>query len=317
MTSLVSVVMPAFNVEPFIGSAIESILSQTYQAWELIVIDDGSIDATAQLVSDYQDPRIRLHSMSENQGLASARNAGLAKVRGSLVAWLDADDLSHPRRLERQVNALSRWPEVGMCGTWVQTFGSSPPMTWRYPTDPDTVRCRMVFDDPLATSSTMMRRECLEGLANGFDSSMAPAEDYDMWERITRRWPAMNLGRTLTNYRLHASQTSIVNSESQVRAVLAIQGRQLESMGIKPTERELAIHLEIGVRWNFTADVGDVDEIAAWLERLRVANREAQSYPQSAFMRVLEDRWNRVLRGHGRRFAGLFKSSIRRIPTRY
>src|SRR5262245_39958720 len=113
---LVSVVMPAYNGERFVVEAVRSILAQTFRDFELIVVDDGSTDRTAELVAAEQsrDPRVVVHRQPSNQGFRIALNAGCALARGELIARMDADDVSLPERFERQVAFLRAHPEVGV-----------------------------------------------------------------------------------------------------------------------------------------------------------------------------------------------------------
>lgn len=107
---LVSVIMPSFNAERFIAEAIDSVISQTVEDWELIIVDDASTDATAAIAAAYQrrDPRIRLIAQTTNQGAASARNRGLDDARGKLIAFIDSDDIWYPEKTAKQVAALER-----------------------------------------------------------------------------------------------------------------------------------------------------------------------------------------------------------------
>jgi glycosyltransferase involved in cell wall biosynthesis len=112
MSDLVSVIMPCYNYGAFIHGAINSVLSQTHQNWELLIINDGSTDDTIERVEQFDDPRIRLITI-DNSGVSVARNIGLDAARGEFIAFLDADDLWDARKTELQLNVFSRHPEVG------------------------------------------------------------------------------------------------------------------------------------------------------------------------------------------------------------
>lgn len=116
----VSVIMPARNEEPYIGAAIESVLRQSYRSLELLVIDDGSVDRTSGVVRSFRDPRIRLYRNTEPRGSAACRNLALQMARGEVVACQDADDISHPRRLERQLAELQAGEGPRIVGCWVE-----------------------------------------------------------------------------------------------------------------------------------------------------------------------------------------------------
>jgi glycosyltransferase involved in cell wall biosynthesis len=177
----VSVLMPVFNGEKYIHQAIESILVQTYRDFELVVVDDGSTDRTAEIINTYTDTRIRYIQNSTNLGLAAARNRAIEISNGQYLAWLDSDDISSPTRLEKQVGLLNQNKEIVLTGTWVKTIEPNQERIWRYPTNKDYLRARFLFDNPFATSSVMLKRtqKITSGLK--FDSRYPPAEDYDLW----------------------------------------------------------------------------------------------------------------------------------------
>ena len=108
---LVSIIMPAYNAEKYIEEAIESVLKQTYRNWELIIVNDCSIDATEQIVKKYQeqDERIKFHSLTENQGVANARNTAIQNARGRYLAFLDSDDMWLPEKLEKQIGFMNNY----------------------------------------------------------------------------------------------------------------------------------------------------------------------------------------------------------------
>src|ERR1043165_9066720 len=117
MSPHVTVLMAVYNGEPFLAKAIDSILAQTYEDFELLVVDDGSTDATPDIVRSYGDRRVRTVRNPRNIGLARSLNVGLAEARGALVARHDADDLSYPDRFRRQVEFLAAHPDVAVLGT--------------------------------------------------------------------------------------------------------------------------------------------------------------------------------------------------------
>lgn len=286
----VSVVIPIYNAEAYVGEALDSVLRQTFGDFELLAIDDGSTDRSADVVLARNDARIRLVRNAENLGLAGVRNLALSAVRGEYIAWLDADDVSLPPRLERQVALLDDDASLAMCGTWVRTLGTTQPREWHYPTAPDVIRARFLFDDPFATSSVMIRRSIL-GDALRFEMAYPPAEDYDLWERVSAGHRTANVPEVLTLYRVHAMQTSRAKAESQRRAIWAIQARQLARLGIAASDDERELHLDIGAAWAFDQPLVKVAKAAAWLERLERANQSTRQYDLHAFRSVLFERW--------------------------
>lgn len=291
---LVSVLMPVYNGAKYLRQAMDSVLSQTFGDFEFIVVDDGSTDESADIVRGYADERIRLVQNENNLGLAGARNRALREAGGKYIAWLDADDYSDERRLETQVELLEHHEDVGVCGSWVEIVGGREGEIWRFPVDGEAVKARMLFEDPIATSSVLMRRSLIEENALAFDLSQPPAEDYDLWEKLSRITKLVNIAETLTTYRIHGAQTSAKKAQAQLDAVWRVQERQLLALGLVPTEGEKTVHLNTGVRWLFSGDIAYVKAVERWLSKIARANRERQMYPEPWFSEELARRWRQV-----------------------
>jgi glycosyltransferase involved in cell wall biosynthesis len=184
---LVSVVIPAYNAERFIGEAIESVLTQTYGPVELIVVDDGSTDATAEVASSYPEARV---IRQENTGPSAARNRGFEASVGELIAFHDSDDAMTPDKLEIQVSHLLASPEamivVGEQKLIVEPGAELP--FWAEGTKVPVVlppRPPGLSDEPLVHPMTMVLRREVFGLVGGFDEDMRPAEDLDWMLRAS------------------------------------------------------------------------------------------------------------------------------------
>ena len=217
--------MPAYNAESYIQDALLSLSRQTFSNFEILVVDDGSTDGTLRILRNFGDQRLQYTSLGSNRGLAGARNVGISMATGRYIAWLDADDVALPDRLKIQLQFLDNNRQVAICGSWVRTFGSGTSTTWRYPRRSQYIKAHLLFDDPLATSAVMMRRDILEDFDLAFDSSMPPAEDYDLWERASRKYLIANIPKVLTAYRMHSLQTTAKLVNQQRDSVERIQRR--------------------------------------------------------------------------------------------
>lgn len=212
-TPLVSVIMPAYNQEDFIQSSIESVLSQTYSNWELVVINDGSTDRTKEVVESFSDQRIILINQ-ENQGVSKTRNNGLAASKGELIAFLDADDLWLPKKLEKQVQQFQTLGEnVGFIHAYYTEFdnrGEYSPKPFKHlkglNIDGDVKRS-IVIHDFVATLTVMIKREVLESIGD-FDTTLSGPEDWDLWIRIAQKYQFGFIAEPLARYRLSASGLS-------------------------------------------------------------------------------------------------------------
>ncbi len=185
----VSVIMPVFNGERYVGQAISSVLEQSYRNFELVIIDDGSRDSTKRRVERFRDDRIRFYEHNDNQGIAASRNDGLSKAKGPYIAWLDSDDIASPSRLERQLDFLEKNRKYGLCSSNVVSIdaeGRQSSGKW-WNTSNIPVDWQMLWTNPIAQSSVMIRKSLLEKPPLAYDPSYSPAEDYHLWCRLVQR----------------------------------------------------------------------------------------------------------------------------------
>lgn len=200
---LISVLLPVYNAAPYIREAIESILSQTYRHFELIVINDGSTDDSGQVIASIIDPRIRVIEQA-NGGLPVALNRAIGVAQGAYLARQDADDISLPLRFERQVEYLETHPQCGMVGTWAEIKSDNPKVAkaHTHPTGSVVLKFELLFDNPFVHSSMLIRRQAIErvGLYSA-EKHIRPAEDYELWCRVAREFEVANLPEYLQIYR--------------------------------------------------------------------------------------------------------------------
>lgn len=241
----VTVLMPVYNAARFVEAAIRSVLAQTFDDFELVVIDDGSSDDSARIVRSFDDPRIRFVQNERNLGLTPTLNRGLALARGEFVARQDADDLSEPPRLERQVAFLDANPEVAVVGSWYTKIGEhGEPLGKRTPpTDDVSVQWAMLSYCPIVHSAATFRRDAITALG-AYDERFGYAEDFDLWSRVAKRYRMANVPEYLVQYRvLPTSMTATIGDSSDVGAQLSLANVRslLEALGESaPTPRQHA-----------------------------------------------------------------------------
>ena len=228
----ISVIMPAYNAEKYIKEAIDSILSQTYGDFELIVLNDCSKDRTEEIILSYRDDRIVYLKNPQNMGVAATLNRGLAAARGEYIARMDADDISLPQRFEKQVAFLDAHPEIAVLGTNCETFDESGPLyTGWSATDPAQMKVDLLFSCGLAHPSVMMRREVVQSLG-GYDLEFEGMEDYDLWCRVAESHGVTTLADILFRYRVHSGQVTKNPSEKYMARLRRLKMRQLSLLGI-------------------------------------------------------------------------------------
>jgi glycosyltransferase involved in cell wall biosynthesis len=216
---LVSIVMPVHNAEAVVADAVDSILEQTLKDFEFIIVDDGSSDDSGKILRKYaeQDKRIKLYFQPQS-GLIASLNKHCRLARANYIARMDADDISLPTRLEKQLRFLETHPAIGVLGTWIRDVDHhrKPIIEWPVPADPSVVRWFLFFGNCIAHSSVMMRRDLLERLGY-YRPEAIYVEDYDLWIRAAEVTGVANIPEVLVEYRVSEGSVSARNLEVQER----------------------------------------------------------------------------------------------------
>ena len=213
----VSVLMPVYNGERYLREAIEGILNQTFTDFEFIIIDDGSTDGTAAILDSYSDSRIQVIHLP-HRGLTKSLQFGLQTARGEFFARQDADDISLPTRLERQVNFLQDHPEVAVVGIDMRQIDQDGNfLKWmRLPRDDRAIRSHLVKVSPFGHGSIMARRACLLAVG-GYRSEFALTQDRDLWLRVAECYQMAILPEPLYLLRKHKASVSTTQRGLQRR----------------------------------------------------------------------------------------------------
>lgn len=287
----VSVVMPALNAEKYIAEAIESILGQTFSDLEFIIINDGSTDGTAEILESYRtrDPRIRVYHQ-KNSGVATAMNLGCQLAQGKYIARMDADDISLPQRLARQIAYLDQHPEISICGTWMHTFWQSKQELVRYPEDPDIALCTLPFQMPFVGGSLMFDRRLYAERGVHYNPHVGATDDYLFIVECSKYCRVSSVPEVLYRYRSHSMQVTKVQKQQQQWFARQIRLQQLEELGLQPSDDEISLHESI-CTWQVEGDKERVKKIEDWLVKLKSTNLRNGKYPKTAFARVLADYW--------------------------
>ncbi len=233
ITPVVSVVMPTYNGEKFLRPAIESILSQTLADFEFIVIDDASTDSTPSILAEFKDDRIRRFRNDCNLGIAGATNRALAVATGEYVALQDHDDVSHPHRLQTQVDYLDAHPKIALVGSAATRIDERDAVwdTVVEPSDELDLKWELLFGCHFRHMTLMVRRRAILEIG-GYrqDASFRFATDYDMLSRAAMRYGVANLTEPLVLWRRHGGATSIEHEQEQNRSAATISFRNLREL---------------------------------------------------------------------------------------
>lgn len=226
----VSVVMSVLNGEDFLAEAIESILGQTLRDFEFVIIDDGSTDRTAEILSEYatRDRRVQVFR-HPNEGRAESLNWGTRLATGRYIARMDADDVALPHRLKDQAELMDARPELGLVGGALEFISRDRRSlgTVRPPVEDSILRTDMRHCNPFYHPTVMMRKEVAVA-AGGYRRALRDADDYDLFLRIAERSKMANLAHPILLYRIHSNQASITKMAHQALCILA--GRAAASL---------------------------------------------------------------------------------------
>lgn len=290
---LVSVLMPVFNAEEFLKEAIESILTQTYTNIEFLIFNDGSTDKSAEIITSFQDERIRFFNSENNKGYVTHLNRGLTFAKGKYIARMDADDISLPDRLEKQVRFLESNSDIGICGgrtEVIDEFGNHLSFSCHYLFDKE-LRILLFKDSCFSHPAVMLRREVLEINGCEYDIDLVPAEDYGLWYSISLKTKLANLPDVLLKYRKHNTQITKRKKSSQSAATDIIRKRIVEDfLERKLNVKEAKLHNSL---LNNHYEVSKEYIIAAekWLLYLIEHNRNGNYYDHKIFKRYLAEVW--------------------------
>lgn len=292
----VSIIMPAYNTARFIRAAIDSVLAQTYKNFELIIVDDCSPDDCAAICQSYSDTRLRLVSLTENRGLAGARNAGIEAAKGEFIGFLDSDDVAVPERLTLQLAYFESHPNCILLGGGYRRMheeGALLPGENLFPLPSPAIRPMLLLRNNFNASTVTLRRSALP--AGGFRSIFA--EDYDFISRMTfnSTGELANLPVVLAHYRINPGSLSNTTRRASVRdALWEIQHPMLSRLGLQASTEEREAHQIISFASYDGINFELLQRVDRWMRKLLEANTRTWQYNDTDFRMALGDAWFRL-----------------------
>lgn len=251
MEPKVSVIMPIYNAEKYVKETIDGILNQTFEDFELLLINDHPTDKTMEIVKDIKDSRIRIIENERNRGIAYSRNRGLEEARGQYIALMDDDDLTDRERLKLEVDFLDSHLDIGVIGGSSVNIDESNRQQSEPAfilTNPDYIRAQMMFFCPMANSSTMFRKNIIEAYGIRYQENCLGMEDYRFWIEMSLHTKITNFQKTFLYWRSSATgETSriIENRREERKKLFAeFQIYGLESNGFRLSDQEKKVFTE-------------------------------------------------------------------------
>lgn len=282
----ITVLMPAYNAEKYIGEAIESILNQSFSDFELMIIDDGSSDSTMNIVDSFKDARIRVVTNEKNLGLIATLNKGLSLIKTEFVARMDADDISLPKRLETQLKFMRANPDVGVCGTWYDNIlpDGSEKKGGRYLPSHNEILFKNLYQLHIIHGTTMMRMQVIRDNDLSFNPSFSHSEDYDFFARFAEVSKLHNIQESLYIIRHHEESVSKKFSDVQIGNSNRVKTRIFNQIGVSVVEHQLTSYLEL-MHQNYGAIGGEKRTGLLQLLTDLIEANETSSYLPSAYLR--------------------------------
>lgn len=283
---LISVIMAVYNDEKYIKEAIDSVLAQTHQEFELIIIDDGSTDSTLQIIQSYRDERILLLRNEGNKGLPYSLNRGLEAAKGKYIARMDGDDICHPRRLERQLAYMDSHHNITICGSNRMLFGNGKCIECRCPETSEELKVRMLFGTPIAHPSWFIRKSDFDKYHFRYNESFRRSQDYELFYRVMQKCQAACVQEPLLKYRVVSKSGKSLMVEE--RYTMKVARRILKDLHMHPSPKEL--RLLLGYENDLKRLTNQINLILLY-EKMISANHEWGLFDEQ----ILRDTLNRML----------------------
>ncbi|MFL5753380.1 MAG: glycosyltransferase family 2 protein [Bacteroidia bacterium] len=287
---LVSVLMPAYNAAQFVGEAISSVLEQSYENFELIIINDGSNDSTESEIALFDDERIHYYKNEQNIGLIATLNNGIELCKGKYIVRMDADDVCLHKRIEKQVQFMEQHSEVAVAGSWYYAFTLADGIEVKGGEDPDVLKSTLIFNTPLCHPATIIRKSILNSYNFRYDPKYRHVEDYELWMRISKVAKISNVQEFLFRYRSHDMQVSMQHNGYQKDVADVLRGRYLAEMGFVFSDEELATHNLVAANIPITSKE-QLDKIDQWFKKLLQQNGDKRNFEPHAFKKVIGKFW--------------------------
>jgi len=283
---MVSVIMAAYNTRGFISAALDSVFSQTYPDFQIIVVDDASSDGTAEILRSYKDSRLVVLHNETRSGAAFSRNKAMDEATGEYLAVLDADDFWAPDKLETQVEFMDEHPKAAGVGSYVYETDESGKRirAVRFPVYPGQIRCSTFFRCTIVHSSVMLRHSFMTDNELRYNEMFPGSHDFELWSRAVFAGNFHHIPRYLTYYRRNPGQISRDVTGTQKEHAIKVYLTLLQKMGFEPTAIELDCHLRLaGIDTDPEDEKTKCKNVLDWCEKLYYRNQENMVFRQYIF----------------------------------
>jgi glycosyltransferase involved in cell wall biosynthesis len=272
----ITIVMPVHNGAMYLKETIDNVLLQTYADFIFLIFNDGSTDETEQIILSYADNRIQYMKNDYNMGLVKTLNRGIDLVKTEFLARIDADDLWHPKKLEKQLELMDIHPEVGICGTSIRKFGAYESDLY-FPVNNSGLKVGFLFYCCMSHPSVLFRMSFLKSIGIRYREDYFPAEDYKMWVDCLNYTQIYNIPEILVYYRQHDSQITQDSNCAQIRLTNQVRLELLEELSSGFTKEEKDFHINKFLKSEFNS-VKAIKLHDNWTKKLLHINNKARAF---------------------------------------
>ncbi len=292
---LVTVLMPVYNAGAFLRPTLETLLGQTYRDFEFLIVNDCSTDDSLETIRSFGDPRIRVHTNPVNMGQTKSLNVGLRLARGKYIVVNDADDYSLPRRIETQLDFITKHPEYPVvgCSCYIMDREGKILRTFLRPTDPREIQLQFLSDTPMTHGSVIMQKDAILAMG-GYNEEFRIIQDYELWSTLMRKGSrVMNIPDLLVVIRTFADSISFKERDAQTLE----NGRTIQANVEAMTGLTISLDEAVRQRHFFVAPERLSRDDFAQAEKLFIREYEglrAEIHPGESYLR--EDLANRLVK---------------------
>ena len=288
----ITVLMPVYNAEKYLAEAIDSILNQSFDNFELLIINDGSTDNSEKIILSYSDNRIRYVKNEKNIRLIATLNKGIEVAKGKYIARMDADDVSLLNRLRVQFEFMESNPDVALCGSWFELIGDRTGIA-KYVPGHNEIMMRMLYQCHFCHPSVVMRKSMIDTFEVKFDAAYIHAEDYEFFVRIGEKYKLANIQTALLKYRIHGKSVSAGNKTIQNNNSNLIKKRLFEKIGLVISEYDIEFFRTVMQHeYELTKDYLHKAELL--LDKLIAANKISAYFENAFFETKVAQLWFNV-----------------------
>lgn len=291
--------MPVYNNEQYILDAVESILNQSYQNYEFIIIDDASTDKSSSIIENYcSNKKIILLKNQFNRGISYCLNIGMQLAKGDYIVRMDSDDISVTNRLETQVAFMESCPEIGISGSSTEIINEKSEIigTRHVFTNDQQIKIALLLGETsLAHSSIIMRKDFIYTYALFYNPAYDLAEDYELFCRGSNLGKYQNIDDFLLKYRVHSQSVSCSYKIEQTKCARHILRKYLLKNRVPCSEKEMNCHMQLSLPLNEKLEPAFLQEIYQWKEKLKKVQRKIFHFNEDIFSEEIDKRYQNIL----------------------